>query len=160
MIFCLHWFVSAHSLTPIPLPFPSVSDPAPFPVRKCGSGNGKGFIPPVSVCFHRYVRSFLADRPPGRRGPSARLVGKRGSTGRSEANNRQSAPGCHTVRAPRGPSARAPQTVRACRAHVGPKSRGDKPAALLSLSQTARTLHPSLFLALSQRKAPLLGILI
>jgi hypothetical protein len=105
----------------------------------------------------RTVRPLLVDRPPGRCGPSARLMGKRGSTGCSGANNGPSAPGCQTVRAPRGPSTRAPRTVRECRTQVGPKTRGDKPVALLSLSQTARTLPLSLFLALSQRKGPLLG---
>jgi hypothetical protein len=36
--------------------FPIVSDPTPFSVIKCGSGNGKWFIPPVSVCFHYCAR--------------------------------------------------------------------------------------------------------
>jgi hypothetical protein len=100
------------------------------------------------------VRPFLADRPPGRRGSSARFVGKRGGTGRSGANNGPSAPGCRTVRAPCGLSARASRTVRACRAQVGPRTRGDMSIALLSPSQTARDLHPSLFLLLSLKKRP------
>jgi hypothetical protein len=105
----------------------------------------------------RTVRGSGLDCPAAPSGPSAWVVGRRGGTGRSGANNGSSAPGCRTVRAPRGPFAGASQTVRACRTQVGPTSRGDKSATLLSLSQTARGLPPSLFLALSQGKGPLLG---
>jgi hypothetical protein len=110
----------------------------------------------------RTVRPLLADCPPGRHGLSARLVEKRDSTGRSRANNGSSAPGCRTVRAPRGPSAWAPRTVRTCRAQVGPRSRGDKSAAsfLYPKPQEAfpsRSLSLSLFIVLYQRKGSLLG---
>jgi hypothetical protein len=96
----------------------------------------------------RTVRPLLADCPPGRRGLSARLVEKRDSTGRSRANNGSSAPGCRTVRAPRGPSAWAPRTVRTCRAQVGPRSRGDKSAASF-LYPKPQEAFPSRSLSLS-----------
>jgi hypothetical protein len=94
----------------------------------------------------RTVRPLLADRPPGRRGPSARLVGKRGGTGRSGANNGPSALGC--------------QTVRACHAQVGPRSRGDKSAASFLFPKTQEAFPSLSFLFCIKEKAPSLGILI
>jgi hypothetical protein len=53
------------------------------------------------------VQLLLADCPPGRRRPSARLVGKRCSTGRSGSNNRPFARLADCPRGRRGLSARA-----------------------------------------------------
>jgi hypothetical protein len=98
----------------------------------------------------RTVRLLLADCLPGRRGPSARLVGKRCSTGRSGSNNGPSVPGRQTVRAPRGLSAGASRTVCACRAPMGPRPQDENQAGP-SLSRPKT--HSSLFLTLSRRKS-------
>jgi hypothetical protein len=94
----------------------------------------KGRLGP-SAAVGRTVRQFLADCPSVRRGPSARVEGAPGSIGGSGLNNRSSAPGCRTVRVPRGLSAGASRTVRACRAQVGPDSR--------AVSQADRTPSPN-----------------
>jgi hypothetical protein len=108
----------------------------------------------------RTVRTLLADRPLGRGGLSARLMGKRGGTGCSGANNGSSTPGCRTVRAPRGPSAGASWTVRTCRTSVGPRSREVK-SIVSSLFPKPQEAFPSLsFLLYLKEKAPSLGILI
>jgi hypothetical protein len=118
----------------------------------------KGRLGP-SAAVGRTVRQFLADCPSVRRGPSARVEGAPGSIRGSGLNNRSSAPGCRTVRVPRGLSAGASRTVRACRAQVGPDSR--------AVSQADRTpspnrkephLFPSLLLSL-KKGPPLLGTL-
>jgi hypothetical protein len=97
------------------------------------------------------------------RGPSAHVEGARGSTGGSGSNIGPSALGCRIVRAPRGLSAGASWTVRACRAQVGPGSQVVSQQAGLLSSQT-RTKHPlPLFLLLSlslSRKGLLLGVFI
>jgi hypothetical protein len=98
----------------------------------------------------RTVRLLLADCPPGQRGPSARLVGKRCISRHSGSNNRSSTRGRRTVRATRGLSAGVSQTVRACRALVGPRPRDEyQQPSSLSRPKT----HTSLFLPLSQRKS-------
>jgi hypothetical protein len=103
----------------------------------------------LSAAVGRTVRTLLADRPPGRGGLSAQLVGKRGGTGCSGANNGPSAPGRRSVRAPRGLSARAARRWVPGREEI----------SLLPslLSQTTRTPSLPLFLALSQRKGPHFG---
>jgi hypothetical protein len=53
----------------------------------------------LSAAVGRTVRPFLADPPPGRRGPSAWFVGKRGGTGRSGGNN---GPSAHLADRPQG----------------------------------------------------------
>jgi hypothetical protein len=108
------------------------------------------------VAVGRTVRPLLENRPPGRPGPSAQLEGKRGNTGCSGANNRPSVLGCRIVRAPRGPSAWAPRTVRACRARMGPRSRAVKEAGS-SFSSPTRPRPPlliSLLLSLKKRLPP------
>jgi hypothetical protein len=90
------------------------------------------------------------------RGPSAHVEGARGSTGGSGSNIGPSALGCRIVRAPRGLSAGASWTVRACRAQVGPGSQVVSQQAGLLSSQT-RTKHPPplfLLLSLSLKKRP------
>jgi hypothetical protein len=94
----------------------------------------------------RTVRTHLANCPPGWRGPSARLVGKRCSTRRSGANN--------------GPSARVPRTVRTCRVLVGPRTRGDKPVALLLLPKPQELLLSLSFLLSLKENTPTLELLI
>jgi hypothetical protein len=105
-----------------------------------------------SAATGRTVRLLLADCPPGQRGPSAWLVGRRCSTGCSRSINGHSAPGVRTVRATRGLSAGVSWTVRPCRARVGPRPRGLKSKAGRLLSPSDPISFPSLFLASSQRK--------
>jgi hypothetical protein len=109
----------------------------------------------------RTVPPLLADCPPGRRGPSVRLVGKRCSTGRSRSNNGPSAPGRRTVRVPRELSTGVSRTVRACRTPVGPRPRDENQAGPFSSLSRPKT-HTSLFLALSlsKKKLPTLKLLI
>jgi hypothetical protein len=106
-----------------------------------------------SAATGRTVRLLLADCPPGQRGPSAWLVGRRCSTGCSGSINGQSAPGVRTVHAPRGLSAGVSRTVRpCCCARVGPRPRGLKSKAGCLLSPSDPISFPYLFLASSQRK--------
>jgi hypothetical protein len=103
-----------------------------------------------SAATGRTVRLLLADCPPGQRGPSAWLVGRRCSTGCSGSINGQSAPGVQTVRATRGLSAGVSRTVRPCRARVGPRPRG--------LKSKAGRLPLLSFLLPLKEKTSLLGI--
>jgi hypothetical protein len=108
------------------------------------------------VAVGQTVRPLLADRPPGRRGLSARLGGVRGSIGCPGTNNGLSAPGCRTVHAPREPSAWAPRTVRGCRARVGPRPRDENEAGTPSLLQPdPGALSSSLSCSLSRKGTPL-----
>jgi hypothetical protein len=95
------------------------------------------------------IRLYLADRPPVRRGPSAWFEGDWGSTGGSGANNGPSAPGCRTVRAPRGLSAGASWNIRAYRTQVGPRSQGDKSTTLPFFFPNRKSPSPHLSLSLS-----------
>jgi hypothetical protein len=107
----------------------------------------------LSAAVGRTVHPLLADRPPGRRRLSAWLGGERGDTGCSGMNNGLSAPGCRTVRAPRGPSAWAPRTVRGCHARVGSRPRDVNEAGtpFSSPTQPRSSLFLSLLLSLKKR---------
>jgi hypothetical protein len=98
------------------------------------------------------VQLYLADRPPVHRGPSARFMGELGGTRCSGANNGPFAPGCRTVR---GCVADCPRVPRA--GGTGVAGCKVKQAVLFFSNATkAPSLHLSL--ALSQEKAPSLGI--
>jgi hypothetical protein len=105
-----------------------------------------------SAAIGRTVRLLLADRPPGQRGLSAWLVGRRCFTGRSGGNNGLSVPGVRTVRAPRGLSAWVSRTGRPCLARVGPRPQDEVKKPSLLLSQTRPNPFLSLHLAPTQRK--------
>jgi hypothetical protein len=47
-------FVFSIPFIPLLFPFPTIPDPIPFPMIKCGYGNGRGVFPSVSVRFHPY----------------------------------------------------------------------------------------------------------
>jgi hypothetical protein len=47
-------FVFAILFIPLPFPFPTILDPIPFPMIKCGYENERGVFLSVSVRFHSY----------------------------------------------------------------------------------------------------------
>jgi hypothetical protein len=110
-----------------------------------------------SVAMGQTVRPLLADCPPGRCGPSSRLVEKRCSSGRSGSNNGPSTLGGRTVRAPRGLSTGASRTVHRCRAPVGPRPQDENEARLLLFPNPTQVIPFLSFLLPLKDKASLLG---
>jgi hypothetical protein len=49
-------FIFAIPFIPLSFPFPTIPDPIPFPMKKCGYGNGRGVFPFVFI--PRYEKVF------------------------------------------------------------------------------------------------------